>query len=49
MKQCKLCGTPFGNDPTIEELEKHWKSQHNWHWKSNKEKTPSEALLKNRI
>ena len=32
---------------TTEELEKHWKKHHSWHWESNKEKTPEEALLKN--
>lgn len=48
MKQCKLCGTPLGKEPTTEELEKHWKKHHNWHWESNKEKTPEEALLKKR-
>ena len=25
----------------------HWKKQHNWHWESNNQKTPQEALLKN--
>ncbi len=47
MKQCKLCGSPLGKEPTIEELDKHWKKHHSWHWESNKEKTPEEALLKN--
>jgi len=46
MKQCKLCGIPLGKEPTTEELDKHWKKQHSWHWESNKEKTPEEALLK---
>ena len=46
MKQCKLCGSPLGKDPTTEELDKHWKKHHNWHWESNKEKSPAEALLK---
>ncbi len=48
MIQCKLCGTPLGKEPTTEELETHWKKHHNWHWESNKEKTPEEALLKKR-
>ena len=39
MKQCKLCGSPLGNDPSTDELDKHWKKHHNWHWESNKEKT----------
>jgi len=46
MKQCKLCGTPLGKEPTTDELDKHWKKHHNWHWESNKEKTHEEALLK---
>ncbi len=46
MKQCKLCGTPLGKEPTIDELDKHWKKHHNWHWESNREKTTEEALLK---
>ncbi|MCE2614312.1 MAG: hypothetical protein LVO36_00255 [Nitrosopumilus sp. (ex Thoosa mismalolli)] len=46
MKQCKLCGTPLGKEPTTEELEKHWKKHHDWHWESNKDKTPGEAILK---
>jgi len=46
MKQCKLCGIPLGKEPTSEELDKHWKKHHNWHWGSNKEKTAQEALLK---
>jgi len=46
MKQCKLCGTPLGKEPTTDELDKHWKKHHNWHWESNKEKSPEEALLK---
>ena len=46
MKQCKLCGTPLGKEPTTEELKSHWKKHHNWHWESNKEKTPEDALLK---
>ena len=48
MKQCKLCGSPLGKEPTSEELDKHWKKHHSWHWESNKEKTPEEALLKNK-
>ena len=48
MKQCKICGTPLGKEPTTDELDKHWKKHHNWHWESNKEKTPEEALLKKR-
>ncbi|QLH06791.1 hypothetical protein [Nitrosopumilus ureiphilus] len=48
MKQCKLCGTPFGKEPTNEELESHWKKHHSWHWEYNKEKTPEDALLKKR-
>ena len=48
MIQCKLCGTPLGKEPTTEELETHWKKHHDWHWESNKEKTPEEALLKKR-
>ncbi len=48
MIQCKLCGTPLGKEPTTKELETHWKKHHNWHWKSNKEKTPEEALIKKR-
>jgi hypothetical protein len=49
MKQCKLCGSPLGKEPTTEELENHWKKHHNWHWESNNEKTPQEALLKKSI
>ncbi len=45
MKQCKLCETLLEKEPT-KELDKHWKKHHNWHWGSNKEKTPEEALLK---
>lgn len=48
MKQCKLCGTPLGKEPTIDELNKHWKKHHIWHWESNKDKTPEEALIKKR-
>ena len=48
MIQCKICGTPLGKEPTIEELEYHWKKQHGWHWESNKDKTPEDALLKKR-
>jgi len=48
MKQCKLCGSPLGKEPTTEELEKHWKKHHSWHWESNKGKTPEDALLKNK-
>ena len=48
MKQCKICGSPLGKEPTTDELEKHWKKHHRWHWESNKEKTPEEALLKNK-
>ncbi len=47
--QCKLCGTPLGKEPTTEELETHWKKHHSWHWESNKEKTPEDALLKKKI
>jgi hypothetical protein len=46
LKQCKICGIPLGKEPTTEELEKHWKKHHSWHWESNKEKKPEEALLK---
>ncbi len=46
MKQCKLCGTPLGKEPTTDELDKHWKKHHDWYWESNREKTPEEALLK---
>jgi len=46
MKQCKLCGIPLGKEPTTDELDKHWKKHHNWHWESNNDKTPEEALLK---
>ena len=46
LKQCKICGSPLGKEPTTEELERHWKKHHNWHWESNNEKTPEEALLK---
>ena len=48
MIQCKICGSPLGKEPTTEELEKHWKKHHSWHWESNNEKTPEEALLKNK-
>jgi len=48
MKQCKLCGTSFGKEPTTEEIENHWRKHHSWHWESNKEKTPEDALLKKR-
>jgi hypothetical protein len=48
MIQCKICGTPLGKEPTTEELESHWKKQHGWHWESNKDKTPEDALLKKR-
>jgi len=48
MKQCKICGSPLGKEPTTEELETHWKKHHSWHWESNNEKTPEDALLKNR-
>jgi len=46
MKQCKLCGTPLGKEPSTEELETHWKKHHSWHWESNKEKTPEDAIFK---
>ncbi len=49
MKQCKLCGSPLGKEPTTEELDIHWKKHHSWHWESNREKTPEDALLKNKI
>ena len=48
MKQCKLCGTPLGKEPSTEELETHCKKHHSWHWESNKEKTPEDAILKKR-
>ena len=48
MKQCKLCGTPLRKEPSSQELELHWKKHHNWHWESNKEKSPEEAILKKR-
>ena len=48
MKQCKICGTPFGENPTQDELETHWKKHHLWHWKNNQDKTPDEALIKKR-
>ncbi len=48
MKQCKICGTPLGKEPTLEELEIHWKKHHIWHWERNKDKTSEEALLKKR-
>lgn len=48
MKQCKLCGTPLGKEPSTEELETHWKKHHSWHWESNKVKTPEDAILKKR-
>ena len=40
--------SPLGKEPTTDELEKHWKKHHRWHWESNNEKTPEEALLKNK-
>jgi hypothetical protein len=46
MKQCKICGSPLGNEPTTIQLEEHWKKHHIWHWQSNKDKTPEDALLK---
>ncbi len=46
MKQCKICGNPLGKEPTTDELEAHWKKHHSWHWESNNQKTPEEALLK---
>ena len=46
MKQCKICGSPLGKEPTTEELESHWKKHHSCHWESNNEKTPEDALLK---
>ena len=46
MKQCKICGSPLGKEPTTEELQAHWKKHHIWHWESNNEKTPEDALLK---
>ena len=49
MKQCKLFETLLEKESTTEELDKHWKKHHNWHWESNKEKTPEEALLKKRV
>jgi len=48
MIQCKICGSPLGKETTTEELYTHWKKHHIWHWESNKEKTPEEALLKKR-
>ncbi|MGY5141633.1 MAG: hypothetical protein ACW9WZ_01145 [Nitrosopumilus sp.] len=47
MIQCKLCGTPLGKNPTVEELENHWKKHHHWHWEENQDKTVHEAILKN--
>jgi len=38
MKQCKLCETLLEKESTTEELDKHWKKHHNWHWETNKEK-----------
>lgn len=29
MRQCKICGTPLGKEPTTQQLENHWKKQHN--------------------
>jgi len=48
MIQCKICGSPLGKETTTEELYTHWKKHHIWHWESNKEKTPEEALIKKR-
>ena len=46
MKQCKICGTPLGKEPTTLQLEEHWKKHHKWHWEFNQNKTPEDALLK---
>ncbi len=48
MKQCKLCGMPFGNEATSLELKEHWQKHHNWHWEKNREHSPEDALLKKR-
>ena len=46
MIQCKLCGIPLGKEPTTQELEKHWKKHHGWHWEDNRDKSPEEAIIK---
>ncbi len=46
MIQCKICGTPLGKEPSSQQLDEHWKKQHEWHWKINQDNTPEEALLK---
>ena len=38
----------FGKRANSQRIESHWKKHHNWHWESNKEKTPEEAILKKR-
>lgn len=48
MKQCKLCGTPLGNEPSLHDLESHWKKHHVWHWEKNKEMSAVDAILKKR-
>ena len=48
MKQCKICGSPLGKEPTTKQLEEHWKKHHDWHWKKNQDKSPEDALLKKR-
>lgn len=48
MKQCKLCGTPFKDEITRDELNTHWQKHHKWHWEKNKITNPEDALLKKR-
>ena len=49
MRQCKICGTPLGKEPTTQQLEEHWKKHHNWHWQINQDKTPEDATAKEKI
>ena len=49
MIQCKLCGTPLGNEPTDGELELHWEKQHLWHKTKHSELTVRSAILKERV
>jgi len=46
VRQCKICGTPLGKEPTTQQLDEHWKKHHSWHWQINQDKTPEDALLK---
>jgi len=49
MKQCKLCVTPLGKEPTTDELDNHWKKITIGIGNQTKKKHPKKHYLKNKI